>query len=142
MDHNAELIVKLAWHYLGTPYKWGGDDPMEGFDCSGFVIELYQSVGWLPVRGDWTAHQLYERAKGRGKLESAPVVGGLAFYGSPGRVTHVTVVVDVRGIAYCIGANAGGSKTLTVDVASQQNAFVKLRPVGYRADLVSYSRGV
>jgi len=34
-----EIAAKIAWHYLGTPYVWGGDD-FSGFDCSGYVIEI------------------------------------------------------------------------------------------------------
>jgi len=30
-----------------TFYLWGGDDPLAGFDCSGFVIEILKSVGIL-----------------------------------------------------------------------------------------------
>ena len=38
------LIVETAKKYLGTPYLWGGEDP-SGFDCSGFVYYVYNSLG-------------------------------------------------------------------------------------------------
>ena len=37
-------IVETAKKYLGTPYVWGGEDP-SGFDCSGFVYYVYNSLG-------------------------------------------------------------------------------------------------
>ena len=60
------VATKVAWHYLGTPYIWGGDD-FSGFDCSGFVIEILKSVGILPRDGDWTAAMLKSRDIKEGK---------------------------------------------------------------------------
>ena len=40
----GSLIVETAKKYLGTPYVWGGADP-SGFDCSGFVYYVYNSLG-------------------------------------------------------------------------------------------------
>ncbi len=31
--------------FQGTPYKWGGNDPTRGIDCSGFVKYLYGTIG-------------------------------------------------------------------------------------------------
>lgn len=38
-------VVQLAKKYLGTPYKFGGNDPNIGIDCSRFVQLVYQQVG-------------------------------------------------------------------------------------------------
>ena len=52
------IVSSLAFKFIGLPYIWGGDDTIKGFDCSGFVIELFKSVGILPRKGDWTAETL------------------------------------------------------------------------------------
>ena len=39
----------------GTPYLWGGDDPMSGFDCSGMVVELLKVSGHLNENEDLSA---------------------------------------------------------------------------------------
>ena len=37
--------VQLAQRYLGVRYVWGGSNPDEGFDCSGFVKYVYGKIG-------------------------------------------------------------------------------------------------
>ena len=38
-------VAGLATQYIGTPYKWGGDDLGAGIDCSGFVKKMFGSIG-------------------------------------------------------------------------------------------------
>lgn len=38
-------IVSYASQYLGNPYVWGGTDPVNGADCSGFVQSIYRDFG-------------------------------------------------------------------------------------------------
>ena len=49
--HKASELVTNAMGFLGVPYKWGGTDADSGFDCSGFVVSVYQqSIGLLLPR--------------------------------------------------------------------------------------------
>jgi cell wall-associated NlpC family hydrolase len=41
----AERAVKMAVQAVGLPYRWGGESPATGFDCSGLVRWAYGSVG-------------------------------------------------------------------------------------------------
>jgi len=38
-------IANYSLKFTGTPYKWGGNDPVNGIDCSGFVKFLYGQIG-------------------------------------------------------------------------------------------------
>ena len=130
-----DIATKLAWHYLGIPYAWGGDDPVKGFDCSGFVIELMQSVSKLPLNGDWTAQGLYELFKGN--EVSFAQEGILVFWGTSKK--------KIRHIEYCInedlsiGASGGGSRTKTEMDAVHHNAYIKIRPIRRRPGIVAYA---
>jgi cell wall-associated NlpC family hydrolase len=37
--------VAIAERFLGTPYVWGGADPLTGFDCSGLAMYVYRQLG-------------------------------------------------------------------------------------------------
>lgn len=50
----ASDLVMTAMGFLGVPYKRGGSNATEGFDCSGFVRSMFeQSIGLvLPRRAE------------------------------------------------------------------------------------------
>ena len=38
-------VAGLATEFIGTPYKWGGQDLQSGIDCSGFVKKMFGAIG-------------------------------------------------------------------------------------------------
>ncbi|HLK16536.1 MAG TPA: C40 family peptidase, partial [Fimbriimonadaceae bacterium] len=38
-------VAGLATEFIGTPYKWGGQDLNNGIDCSGFVKKMFGAIG-------------------------------------------------------------------------------------------------
>ena len=128
------VATKIAWLFLGLPYRWGGDDPMQGFDCSGFVIELLKSVGLLPVGFDTTANGLWKMYADREIFE--PYEGCLVFYGTGGYVSHVEYCLSPE---LSIGASGGRSSTTDLDAAVRQNAYIKVRPLGRRDDVRGFA---
>lgn len=122
-----ELAVRYAWHWIGTPYAWGGDD-FSAFDCSGFVSEILQALGVLPHGVRKTAQGLYEIFKPF--VVAAGYAGCLAFWlDDQDEAAHVMLMADDRHV---IGASGGGSATKTREDAIRQNAFIKIRPLSYR----------
>jgi D-gamma-glutamyl-meso-diaminopimelic acid endopeptidase CwlS len=132
----TDILMKVAWAYVGCWYRWGGDDP-SGFDCSGFVVECLKSVGVLPHEGDWTAEALWRRYSGR--LVSVPRRGDLAFWkDKAGKIIHVELCVND---VFSIGASGGNRQICTTDEAAAANAFVKIRPLDcHHESLAGYLR--
>lgn len=44
-DPGADTAVQAAYSALGVPYKWGGSNPDEGFDCSGLTMWSWAQAG-------------------------------------------------------------------------------------------------
>lgn len=42
---DPNYVTQLAMRYLGVRYKWGGNTPSSGMDCSGFVKLIYSQMG-------------------------------------------------------------------------------------------------
>lgn len=126
-------LVQYALSFVGLPYLWAGDDTINGFDCSGLVQEILASAGVDP-KGDQTAQGLYDALEGTSKHGSV-CVGALAFYGeSVRKISHVAFCIDQYRM---VEAGGGGSKTVTLQDAAAQNAYVRVRLIKSRKDLVA-----
>lgn len=132
---NRTLIQQYILQFLNLPYIWGGDDPLLGFDCSGFVQEFLTAFGAHPKPGvDLNAQGLYNELLKTGTA-STKDLGSIAFYGKDySRITHVAVLLDSKSIFEFGG---GGSLTKTQEDAAKQNAFGRVRPLNKRNDLVT-----
>lgn len=131
-----KVLYDYAMSFVGKPYRWGGDDPMASFDCSGLVVEILQSSGDFPHGKDATAQGLYSWFVMRGKITlQAPCFGALAFFGKDiNRISHVGFCLDAIRM---LEAGGGNSKIDTVEEAIDANAYIRIRPVSIRKDLVS-----
>jgi cell wall-associated NlpC family hydrolase len=77
----GERAVKIALEAVGTPYRWGGESPSTGFDCSGLVRWAYGRVGLdLPHN----SYALY--SEGRRVPESGMEAGDILFFEGLGHV--------------------------------------------------------
>ncbi len=131
-----QLTKDYAMRFVGLPYRWGGDDPINGFDCSGLTIEILQSKGLLPRGFDAPAKGLYNHfLKQAGTVVGLRNLGALAFFGkSINEITHVGFMLDEKRM---LEAGGGGSATTNDQTAANQNAFVRVRPLTWRKDLVA-----
>jgi cell wall-associated NlpC family hydrolase len=86
----ATSVLMRAIGLVGTPYRYGGNTPESGFDCSGLVTYVYRDM--LDLRLPRTSREL---AQVQGpKIEPRRLApADLVFFGSKGNVTHVGIYV-------------------------------------------------
>lgn len=86
----ANAVLMRAISLVGTPYRYGGNTPESGFDCSGLVTYVFRDM--LDLRLPRTARDLAAWQGPRidpDRLATADLV----FFGSGGNVTHVGIYV-------------------------------------------------
>ena len=103
----GEKIVAKAKKYLGTPYVWNSTDPDVGFDCSGFVYYVYNSLGYKMPR---TQSKMYAQGTPVSKKNLQP--GDVVFFQNTYK----------EGISHC-GIYVGDSKFIH---ASSSGDVVKI----------------
>jgi cell wall-associated NlpC family hydrolase len=106
VDHSIgrEEISIQAMSLVGIPYRWGGNTPDSGFDCSGlvrYVVSRAASVNLPRTTADMS---------GRGESiepdEIAP--GDLIFFNTTGRA-HSHVGIYVGKLRFVNAPSTGGS---------------------------------
>lgn len=113
-------IVRTAQKYLGVPYKHGGASP-QGFDCSGYVMFVYEKNGILLPR---SVHRQYQAGHHIRKSQVKP--GDLVFFKTSGRqrLSHVGIYMGGRRF---IHAPSTGKK---VSFADMGKPYWKKRYIG------------
>ena len=87
-------VVGIAMKYNGYPYRYGGNSPATGFDCSGFVQYVYSQVGVNLSRSAYT--QAWDGvAVTDGNLKPGDIIiwnggGHSALYIGNGQMIHAT----------------------------------------------------
>jgi cell wall-associated NlpC family hydrolase len=103
----AGTIMSTASGLIGTPYSYGGKNPLKGgIDCSGLTKWCYGKAG-ISI-ADGSANQY----KACTKCVSTKTKAALLFFATdpakPGAVSHVTL--NIGDSSYSIGANGTGNK--------------------------------
>lgn len=88
----AERAVRAALGTVGMPYRWGGESPATGFDCSGLVRWAYGRVG---VELPHSSYALYGEGRRvpESRMEPGDVLvfeglGHVGLYIGNGRMVH------------------------------------------------------
>ena len=135
MPGTLRAAALFVWEsYLNVPYRWGGDDPLDGVDCSGLALEGLKAVGLAPRELDTTADGLLRQTfkdKTPVTTEGQLRPGMLVFWANPnGAIRHVEIVwATFPDRVLTIGASGGGSATVDRAAAVKQNAYVKIRRI-------------
>jgi hypothetical protein len=91
-DSIGARAVQFARRLVGVPYRYGGDSPGAGFDCSGFVRYVYRHFGLSLPHSSYADFGLGRRVD-RGSLRPGDLVffdavGHVGMYVGGGRFIH------------------------------------------------------
>lgn len=89
---NAEDVLFRALGLVGTPYRYGGNTPEGGFDCSGLIGFVYRDAAGIKLPRT-TRELISMRAPGIGR--DALQSGDLVFFATNGgsQVSHAGIYV-------------------------------------------------
>jgi cell wall-associated NlpC family hydrolase len=117
MDSLRNALLLFAGNLQGINYKWAGESPKTGFDCSGFTKYVFQSVG---IELPHNAQKQSELIPVQKTLEEA-LPGDLIFFGSKNehsfRTQHAAIVYSKTGneikVIHCVsnGVNIDGENS-------------------------------
>lgn len=101
-DGSFQALLAEAQKYIGMPYVWGGSNPSEGFDCSGYVCWVYSHAGVYPLSRT-SAQGIYNQCEVISREEMQP--GDLVFfsgtYATTNTVSHVGIYVGGNQMLHC-----------------------------------------
>jgi cell wall-associated NlpC family hydrolase len=87
-DGRVQTVLKRALALLGTPYRWGGNSPDRGFDCSGLVGYVFRTA--LGIELPRVSRDMAN--DGEQVERTALTAGDLVFFSRRGkRVDHVGI---------------------------------------------------
>lgn len=102
---NAVLFRAIA--LVGTPYHFGGNTPLGGFDCSGLVGYVFRDAADIALpRSAARMSELPSPELERDQLRSADLV----FFRDRRRISHVGIYVGERRFVHA--PNTGGTVRL------------------------------
>ena len=88
----AERAVRYALDEVGVPYRWGGESPGTGFDCSGLVRWAYGQVGIDLPHSSYALYGEGRRVSGSnlapGDILFFEGLGHVGLYLGRGRMVH------------------------------------------------------
>jgi cell wall-associated NlpC family hydrolase len=86
-----DRVVAAGLDAIGTRYRWGGDDPDSGFDCSGLVTFIYKEVAGVDLPRRARDQRGEGHAVRRGQLQP----GDLVFFAISRRnqTSHVGIYI-------------------------------------------------
>lgn len=115
-DTGSHPAVAVAKRMIGIPYRYGGNSPQRGFDCSGLVQYAFKEAG---INAPRTTKTLYQST-----FSVDPVAlheGDLLFFRIEGKVSHVGLYIGGNKF---IHAPSSGKK---VRYASLDNPYWRKR---------------
>jgi len=126
-DGSTENVLFRALGLVGTPYRYGGNTPDSGFDCSGLIGYVYRDAAGIALPRS-TRELLALRAPGvhRDALQA----GDLVFFatGGGGRVSHAGIYVGDGRFVHA--PSSGGTVRLdSLSARYWQNSYLSAKRI-------------
>jgi cell wall-associated NlpC family hydrolase len=104
----ANDILFRAIGLVGTPYRWGGNTPAGGFDCSGLIDYIYRTATGIKLPR--TSHDMASMDARKVRKMTQLASGDLVFFDIGGAISHVGVYVGKGRFVHA--PNSGGTVRL------------------------------
>ena len=104
----ANDILFRAIGLVGTPYRWGGNTPAGGFDCSGLIDYIYRTATGIKLPR--TSHEMASMDARKVRKMTQLASGDLVFFDIGGAISHVGVYVGKGRFVHA--PNSGGTVRL------------------------------
>jgi cell wall-associated NlpC family hydrolase len=123
----AEDVLFRALGLVGTPYRWGGNTPDSGFDCSGLIGYVYRDVAGISLPRS-TREMIGMQAPNVGK--EGLQTGDLIFFATNGgsQVSHAGIYVGEGRFVHA-PATGGTVKLDSLSKAYWQKAYLSAKRV-------------
>jgi len=86
---DAKGVTVYAIGLVGTPYRWGGNTPESGFDCSGLIAHVYQKSARLQSPRTVTELKSWGSPMNANDIRT----GDLVVFSKGGDATHAGIYV-------------------------------------------------
>lgn len=119
---SRQRIVKEAYTWLGTPYKYACEEKGKATDCSGMVMKIYEKVAGIKLPRNSAKQAAFCKEMSAGDVDA----GDLVFFATgrdPSKVSHVGIVIDNKSFIH-----ASASKGVVISKFSNnyfKRTFVK-----------------
>lgn len=121
-------IVKEAYTWMGTPYKYAGAEKGKGTDCSGMVLRVYEEVCGVKLpRNSAKQAEFCRRLKPRDVRS-----GDLVFFATgkdSKRISHVGIMID--GESFIHASTSKGVVVSKVTTPYYERTFIQYGRVPY-----------
>ena len=124
VNRKSVCLKRAIDAYLGTPYKWGGQD-RDGMDCSGLVVAVYREA--LGISLPHSTQKLFSMGRRVGK--NWVRFGDLVFFSEEGgKATHVGICLG--GDRFVHSSTERGVTISSLDTPFFRERYVVTKRIG------------
>ena len=119
-DKRSE-IIECSKKLIGSPYLWGGKTPF-GYDCSGFVQQVFKSIN-ISLQRD-TSEQIKDKRMDSIDIASIDI-GDIIFFDIEGKgVDHIGIWYGENQIIHC------GGEVKIQSIKEFENHIIDIKSIG------------